>query len=222
MDGSARCVSPRATNLGAHRASRALRWRSANTLDDSGTTRAESAKSPPDTRAQTKSARASRRRRRKRDDTTAKRRHRITQLREVRRVSARQRIEHDIKRCSRRELRRPGGACQFAKSALESIAIDGAVLVTRHHNADAMRVQKGSKDPNLKLRGSDSLPFAADHQEVCRARQPPRRRHAARCLRRLRTSTGASRSAACAPSYGAGSTPRAPTWFPCARGIRAS
>ncbi len=193
MDGSARCVSPRATNHEVRRASQAPQWHSANTLDDSDTTPATLARVPLGTHAQTKSKTASRGRRCERDHAITKCCHRAAQLREIRGVRAGQCVEHNVERRNRFQLRCPRRTREFAQASLETIAIDCAALVTRHHDSNAMSMQKGSEYPNLELRGSDSLPFAADHQEVCRARQPPRRRHAARCLRRPRTSTGASR-----------------------------
>lgn len=130
--------------------------------------------------------------------------HIIRESVEVGAVGGRRRAHHEIVRRHLLQGACPIASCEFAQPTLESVALDGRMLEARDDDPDAVMMQKGSEDPNLEQRGTDSLPFASDQLEVGRARQPLRRRHAAIDLRRPRTSTGASRSGACAPSCGGG------------------
>ena len=67
----------------------------------------------------------------------------------------------------------------FAKPAFHAIAIDGGVRVPRHDDARPGVTQKGSDIPNVKVRGSDSLPLQADRLERAFPRQPVGARKAA-------------------------------------------
>jgi hypothetical protein len=85
--------------------------------------------------------------------------------------------------------------------------------------------ERGSDDPNLEQRGSDTLPLLRDALELrascdaCTSRKSQRR---AGRLRLRRTCPGCGPSAASAPSSDDGQGSSDPTLFPYAHGIRAS
>ena len=76
--------------------------------------------------------------------------------------------DHKIDRRGRRQEAR---AHQFAQAALQSIAVDRRLRVTRYDQADAGVIERGSDGPNVQVRGSDSLPLSRNTLKLCPARQ---------------------------------------------------
>jgi hypothetical protein len=78
-------------------------------------------------------------------------------------------------------------AHDFAQPALETVAIDGGVLMTRHHDPDARRAERGSEDPDIEMHGPDSLPLSNDGLYVRAPRQLVATRKSKAVVRRPRT-----------------------------------
>jgi hypothetical protein len=82
-------------------------------------------------------------------------------------------------------------AHELPEAALEAIAIDGGVLVTRHDDPDARRAERGSEDPDIEMHGPNSLPLSNDGLYVRAPRQPVATRKSKAVVMRLRTCSGA-------------------------------
>jgi hypothetical protein len=90
---------------------------------------------------------------------------------------------------------------EFAQPALHAIAIDGAVLMPRHYDADSGHSERGSEHPDVELRCPDSLPLLNDPLNVAAPREPSDAREApvgarlagarTTAVRLLRTCSGA-------------------------------
>jgi hypothetical protein len=72
------------------------------------------------------------------------------------------RSHHDIDVWQSREHFQP---YDFAKPAFHTVAVDRRVRILRNDDTRSGMTQKGSDVPNLKMRGSDSLPLQADRLE---------------------------------------------------------
>lgn len=113
----------------------------------------------------------------------------------------------------------PVCAYDFAKSALDQVALDGGVRMPRNDDSNA-RILCRSDRANLQRRSAKRLASRADPRKIGTARQSTGTRKALTATLR-RTSTAASLSGAFAPSCGAGSVPPAPTSWTCASGNHA-
>jgi hypothetical protein len=82
---------------------------------------------------------------------------------------------------------------ELAQSPLETIAVDGRVLVTRHHDAHSRKFERGSDDPHIEMYGPDSLPLSNDGLYVGAPRQPAATRKGKSVVMRLRTCSEAER-----------------------------
>ena len=119
---------------------------------------------------------------------------------------------------------------KLSKAPLDSISGYGRVPEAGNDQADARpgpgrMHERGSGDPNLEERGSDTLPLLRDALQFrasCDAstsRKPERR---VGRVRLRRTCPGCAPSAASVLSSGGGRGSYDPIWFPFAHGIRAS
>jgi hypothetical protein len=110
----------------------------------------------------------------------------LAQLSDTGRVRRRQRAHDNVDVRQRREHIDP---YDFAKPPFHAIALDSGVRILRHDDPGPGVTQKGSDEPNLEMRGSESLPLQADSLECAFPREPNGSREAA-TVRCLRTSTG--------------------------------
>jgi hypothetical protein len=53
-------------------------------------------------------------------------------------------------------------ARELSQAALESVPIDGRVLMTRHDDSDARKSERGSENPHVEVHGPNSLPLSND------------------------------------------------------------
>lgn len=53
-------------------------------------------------------------------------------------------------------------ARELAQTPLESVAIDGRVLMTRHDDSDTRKSERGSENPHVEVHGPNSLPLSND------------------------------------------------------------
>jgi hypothetical protein len=53
-------------------------------------------------------------------------------------------------------------AGELAQTPLESVAIDGRVLVSGDHDPNAGKAKRGSEDSDIEMRGPNSLPLSND------------------------------------------------------------
>ena len=108
------------------------------------------------------------------------------------------RVVRIVTRSNRNVERRAGAQAgkqlepyQLAQPALETVSIDGGVLMTRHDDSDARRSKRGSEDPDIEMHGPNSLPLSNDGLDVDTPRQPVATRESKAIVRRLRTCSGA-------------------------------
>ena len=119
---------------------------------------------------------------------------------------------------------------ELPQTALHLVPSDRRVTESRNDQPDASsrslwKHERGSDDPNLEQRGSDTLPLLRDTLELrasCDARTSRKSQRRARRLRLRRTCPGCGPSAASALSYDDEQGSSDPTSFPYAHGIRAS
>ena len=112
-------------------------------------------------------------------------------------------------------------ANDFAKPALQSIAIDRRLSMTRHDDANSRKAERGSARPDREVPGSYDFPLLLDASDVCAATDALRPRKAQARVTRLRTWTEALQSGASAPFCGDDSALRGPSASTCAYEIRA-
>ena len=62
-------------------------------------------------------------------------------------------------------------AHDLAQPALEPVTIDSGMLMKRHDDSDARRAKRGSEDPDIEMRGPNSLPLSNDGLYVQAPRQ---------------------------------------------------
>jgi hypothetical protein len=76
---------------------------------------------------------------------------------------------------------------ELLQTSLESIAVDGGVLVARHDDPDTRNAERGSEDPDIEIRGPNSLPLSNDGLNVEAPREPMATRKTEAVVTRLRT-----------------------------------
>jgi hypothetical protein len=101
------------------------------------------------------------------------------------------RADGEVDRLLRSQRRQQLHADDLAEAALETVTIDGGVLVTRHDDPDARRAERGSEDPDIEMHGPNSLPLSNDGLYVRAPRQPVATRKSKAVVMRLRTCSGA-------------------------------
>jgi hypothetical protein len=82
-------------------------------------------------------------------------------------------------------------AHEFAKAALETIAIYRGSLMTGNHNSHAWKFERGSGDPHIEMHGPNTLPLSNDSLYVGAPRQSIATRKGKSAVMRLRTCSGA-------------------------------
>jgi len=78
---------------------------------------------------------------------------------------------------------------QLAKPSLETIPIDGGVLMTRYDDSNSRKRERGSEDSHVEMRSPNSLPLANYGLDVATPRQSVATRKS-KAVRRLRTCSG--------------------------------
>jgi hypothetical protein len=76
---------------------------------------------------------------------------------------------------------------ELLQTALESVAVDGGVLMARHDNPNTRNAERGSEDPDIEIRGPNSLPLSNDALNIEAPRQPVATRKTEAVVTRLRT-----------------------------------
>lgn len=183
MDDICKCGGSPASRRASHRASQAPRSRTRSRTDNSGTTVEAVARYRSGTRERRESTACAS----SRTSYAATRAHALfAQFCGVSCVRRRQRAhDHvDVRQCGEHI-----DPYDFAKPAFHAIALHGRVRIFRHDDPCPGVTQKGSDEPNLEMRGSESLPLQADSLERAVPRKPKGSREAA-TVRCLRTSTG--------------------------------
>jgi hypothetical protein len=93
----------------------------------------------------------------------------------------------DVHRGALMQSRQQLHARELTQATLESVAIHGGMLMTRHDDPDARKTERGSVDPDIEIRGPDSLPLSKDGLYVEAPREPMLARKAEAVVTRLRT-----------------------------------
>ena len=78
-------------------------------------------------------------------------------------------------------------AGELAQPALQSVAIDRGMLMTRHNDPDTRKAKRGSVDPDIEIRGPDTLPLSNDCLYVSAPRETMLARKTEAVVTRLRT-----------------------------------
>jgi hypothetical protein len=91
----------------------------------------------------------------------------------------------------------------FAHPALQLVAIDGRVAMSRNDHPDSWKPERGSEMTDVEVTTPNSLPLSNDGFQVALSRQPklPRK---TRAVRRRRTCSGGAPSEPCGPFCGGG------------------
>lgn len=118
---------------------------------------------------------------------------------------------------------------KLSKASLDSVSGYGRVSEAGNDEADARprprrMHERGSADPNLEERGSDTLPLLRDTLQFrasCDARTSRKPKRRAGRVRLRRTCPGCAPSTASVLSSGGGRGSYDPIWFPCAHENRA-
>ncbi len=113
-----------------------------------------------------------------------------------------------VQRPDPRQQLQPHG---LAKSSLHAVALHGRMSESRNDQAHPPMQYRGSTHPERKNLRPEQLPLELHSSELGTAAKPICSRESERPLRRWRTWTGASRSAACALSSCGDSAPRVPS-----------
>ena len=80
---------------------------------------------------------------------------------------------------------------ELAQPALEPVAVHCGVSMTRNHDTNSRKCERGSEDAHIEVRGPNSLPLANDGLYVEASRQSISTRKAKTVVTRLRTCSGA-------------------------------
>lgn len=130
-------------------------------------------------------------------------------------------FSHSNHYVQRRHLWQELDSRNLAKSALQSVAVDGGPRVPRHNDPNSHMRLRGSARPDGKVPGPDELPLLQHAPQLCVARNAVRPRESpARTILR-RTWTGALPSAVSVPSSVDGSAHPDPSVLTFWSGIRA-
>jgi len=68
----------------------------------------------------------------------------------------------DVDRRSLPKRRKQLESHELAKAALETISVDRGMLVARHDDPDTRKLERGSEDAHIEVRGPNSLPLSKD------------------------------------------------------------
>jgi hypothetical protein len=143
----------------------------------------------------------------------------VAQRREARVVGIAPRANEQI---ARRELRQNESPRQLAHLALQLVSTNCREAELRHHDRDAHMPQRRIESLHVEQTGADAATRTQQTLDLGGSRYPSRAREPELPLRRRRTCWAALPSDAYVPSSDGGSTLRAPTSSPCARGIHVS
>lgn len=152
-------------------------------MDNNGTPVVEAEKVRPDTRARAKQEAVAPSRSRERDDPLAQLYALFLQLHKRRLVRGRPGANHNVERRKKRKDYLPE---DLAQASFDSIPIYGVATILGNNDSDSRATKKGSEEPNLEIRGSESLPLLAYRIELSFPREPLGPREAS-TLRRRRT-----------------------------------
>ena len=165
-DDTGRSVAPPSTRHAWRRSVRSLRSHRPSSSDNSGKTRARSVRSPPDSRARTEPGLVSFRLRtlmvcgrgrwRQPPDD---RRHVRRQPIGLGRVRFPSRPDSHVVCDASAQRRQQASSRQLAKSALETVALDGGVVMTWHDDPDPRMRQRGSERADVEVRRANSPPL---------------------------------------------------------------
>jgi hypothetical protein len=89
------------------------------------------------------------------------------------------------------QIRQELDAHELAQPPLESVAINGRLMVTWYDNSDSRKCERGSEDSHVEMCGPNSLPLANDGLNVEAPRQSIPTRKTEAVVTRLRTCSGA-------------------------------
>lgn len=101
------------------------------------------------------------------------------------------RADRDVERRTRAERREQRQPHELAQPALERIAIDRRVLVSRHDDAHTRKLERGSENPCIEVHGPNSPPLSNDGLNVTAPRQSVAARKTKAAVRRPRTCSAA-------------------------------
>jgi hypothetical protein len=152
-------------------------------MDNSGTPTAAAAKGRPDTRAHTRREVPAWSGTHRPDNTLPQAFALLLQIRKLSMVRTRARAKNDIKWWHVWQDRL---ANDVSQAPFKPIPVNRVSTILRHDNADPWATKKGSGEPNLKVRGPESLPLLAHRLELSFPREPLGSRKAP-LLRRRRT-----------------------------------
>jgi hypothetical protein len=138
-----------------------------------------------------KSSHSELRRRDIRSDTGLNEQYIRTQTVDVRSIRLGSRANRDVDRRTGAQRGQETDAHELAQSALEPVAIDGGVFVTRNHDSNSRKCERGSEDAHVEVCCPNSLPLANDGLNVEAFRQSVTTRKAKTVVTRLRTCSGA-------------------------------
>ena len=96
-----------------------------------------------------------------------------------------------VHRCAGAQHGKQVHAHELAQPPLETVAIDGRLLMTRNHDSYSGKCERGSEDAHVEMRGPNSLPLTNDGLNVEAFRQSVATRKAKTVVTRLRTCSGA-------------------------------
>jgi hypothetical protein len=179
-DDTARCGAPPSIRLASRRSARSPRSRRPSSLDNSGTRRGVSVRSPPGTRARTRPERAaSREGLRCRRFSRRRGREAANHAADVARETVERRIvglatssDRHVARRFGPERRKQPGSRQFSKPPLEAVAIDRGVVVSWHDDPNPRMRQRGREHADIEVRGANSLPLLNDCLNVEASGEP--------------------------------------------------
>jgi hypothetical protein len=97
------------------------------------------------------------------------------------------RANRDIHRRLRAQRGQELDTHDLTKPALEPVPIDSGMLMPRHDDPDTRRAKSGGDDPDIEMRGPNSLPLSNDGLYIEASRQPVATRKTKSVAMRLRT-----------------------------------
>lgn len=164
-DDTGRSASLPSTHRAPRRSVRLLRSRTPSSLDNSGTTRAVSVRSPPGSRARTRPERAAFGLRVRRFGA-GERRNSPNDRGDVGRqgipsggVGVALGSNREILCSTGAQRRQQTSPCELAKPPLETVAFDGGLLVTWHDDPDPRMRERGREHADLEVRRANSPPL---------------------------------------------------------------